>query len=503
MIIDIIDQVVRELDKIDAKIKHLENSPNRAFILIESETLTLFHFFNLCFKHFWKEEFDRKSASQLLLYQKFVRTHSELSARYTSLLREQVEYLKSILAHDEKSFKDLAPVFFGEEKSKDIIDYYENQLKYETDTEGKPLYKIHVDNNIYFEDDGEGVNAFDFYTFRSDRINYSHYKGLLGIYYSLKSIFNLMSVVCSYPEELISGYKPSQEEIINALENEMRHYAKDIGKNVERELKKAAQYQKPSRHAQLTPDVWGLVMDEEDDLYRLAISGQLENHNEKRFENIIEEHRRQLVDNSSLLQKIMSTAIDGELFDIRLSVETHNLLSSLNADNLDLFYELVLRRNIIQRNMFPEKLDDEYKKWLNSSEEQQPGDDPTPEEKIKRSLERLMQERIKVKKNRKEFEEPLFYLQNHWQGVYRILVDKKQCQDADFEGFDSYINNLMPDVVNKPYTIESVKQISKTDYNIPFEKWKYDGETSGKRKVYERMYEVTKRFKEILEEEGL
>ena len=125
------------------------------------------------------------------------------------------------------------------------------------------------------------------------------------------------------------------------------------------------------------------------------------------------------------------------------------------------------------------------------------------EDIIRRSLERLMQERITVKKNGKDVEEPLFILQNHWQDVYRILVDKKYCKDADFEGFDVFIKRVMPGEVNKPYTKESVKQISKTDYNIPFEKWKYDGETSGTRKVYDRMYAVAQRFKGILEDEGL
>jgi hypothetical protein len=127
----------------------------------------------------------------------------------------------------------------------------------------------------------------------------------------------------------------------------------------------------------------------------------------------------------------------------------------------------------------------------------------SPNKAIRRCLENLMQERITVKKGGKDVEEFLFNRQNHWQGVYRILVDKKFCRDSDFEGFNTFIVKVMPEKVNKPYKKDSVKQISKTDFNIPFEKWKYDGETSGNRKVYERMYAVAKRFKELLEEEGL
>lgn len=86
MNINATEELIRVLSEIDAKIKHLENSPNRTFVLIEYETVHSFHYFNLCFKKFW-DEFDRHSASQLLQYQNIVNTYSELSDRYVKLLR--------------------------------------------------------------------------------------------------------------------------------------------------------------------------------------------------------------------------------------------------------------------------------------------------------------------------------------------------------------------------------------------------------------------------------
>ena len=374
MNIDAIEYLIGELEKIETKIKHLESSPNRAFILIESDTLKLFHWFNLCFKHFWKEEFDRNSANHLLQYQDIVKTYSDLSDRYTSLFQEQIDYLRDVLTIDKKTSKDLNPVFFGEEKNIDIIDYYEEQLKYELDIKGEPLYKVDVCKDIYFEDIEKKSPSFDFYIFRSDSINNTHFRGLLGLYYCLKSIFKLMCVICSYPEELVSGYKPNQEDIVSALENGLRQYAQEIGKKVERDLKKTAQELKPSRNAPLTPDVWGQVMQQEDDMYEQAINTQVGEIDDKYLENI-SVTTNMLIDNYSLLQKIKNTCLDEELFDIRLSVGTHNLLSSLNSNNLDLFYELVLRRNIIQREMFPDELGTKYEEWLSQTEEQQLDED--------------------------------------------------------------------------------------------------------------------------------
>ena len=132
-----------------------------------------------------------------------------------------------------------------------------------------------------------------------------------------------------------------------------------------------------------------------------------------------------------------------------------------------------------------------------------PAPDPAPErggelvveERIRRCIGLLMAERYG--------NELLFNLQGHWQAVYRILVDKGYCRDSDFDGFDVFVRRVMPEKVNKPYKKESVKQISKTDFALPFDRWHYDPQTSTTRKPYDRMVAVARRFKAFLEENGL
>ena len=117
------------------------------------------------------------------------------------------------------------------------------------------------------------------------------------------------------------------------------------------------------------------------------------------------------------------------------------------------------------------------------------------EDRLKKCIALLMDERYG--------DEPLFNQQSHWQAVYRILVDKDYCRDSDFDGFDTFIRTVMPDKVNKPYKKDSVKQISQTDFTLPFERWHYDPQTSMTRKPYDRMVTIATRFKQILEENGL
>lgn len=167
-----------------------------------------------------------------------------------------------------------------------------------------------------------------------------------------------------------------------------------------------------------------------------------------------------------------------------------------DAEDVDVFEEVTNGLAEIQEDM----------KELKAAKKDAPSTKEIPltlEEKIRLCITLLMNERFKITRKDKEVEEPLFNLQNHWQAIYRILVDKKYCKDSDFEGFDLFIKKVMPDKVNALFKKSSVKQISQTDYNKPFAKWKYDPQTSGTLKPYERMKAVAQRFLELLEEIGL
>lgn len=114
---------------------------------------------------------------------------------------------------------------------------------------------------------------------------------------------------------------------------------------------------------------------------------------------------------------------------------------------------------------------------------------------LRECLALLMQERFGS--------EPLLNRQSHWQAVYRILVDKGYCADSDFNGFDSFIRDVMPEVVNKPYTKGSVKMISQTPFVRPFGEWKFDPLIFKTRKPFERMLAVASRFLTLMDEHGL
>ena len=153
------------------------------------------------------------------------------------------------------------------------------------------------------------------------------------------------------------------------MEKELRQYAKEKGEEMYRNLKQIYFKLYRSNPSSQPTDIWGKVMKLEDDAFSLAISGKLVENNEDYFEHLVEDQRKQWTDNNLLLQIIKDTCIDDELFDVKLAVGTYHLLSAVCADNLDLFYELVLRRNIIHCEMFPKELKAKYEEWVSPSEE--------------------------------------------------------------------------------------------------------------------------------------
>lgn len=102
--------------------------------------------------------------------------------------------------------------------------------------------------------------------------------------------------------------------------------------------------------------------------------------------------------------------------------------------------------------------------------------------------------------------EKLFNQKSHWQAVFRILADLGFFRASDFDGFDVFIRPLVPEecITEKTaYSYASVKQISQTDFGAPFSEWKFDAETSNRRKPFVRMQEVGRYFQQCLAEFGV
>ena len=98
----------------------------------------------------------------------------------------------------------------------------------------------------------------------------------------------------------------------------------------------------------------------------------------------------------------------------------------------------------------------------------------------------------------------LFRSKSHWQAVYRIIVDRKLgVADGDYAGFESLAWKIEPPGCRIPFSPSALKQISKTNFTKPFQRWRYDPVYFKTRKPYDQMVTVAEKFIGLLEKNGL
>lgn len=98
----------------------------------------------------------------------------------------------------------------------------------------------------------------------------------------------------------------------------------------------------------------------------------------------------------------------------------------------------------------------------------------------------------------------IFRSKNHRQAIYRIVVDRQLgVSDGDYAGFESLVWKIEPHGCRIPFSPSALKQISKTNFTKPFNRWCYDPVYFKTRKPYDQMVAVVSKFIELLEENGL
>ena len=164
-----------------------------------------------------------------------------------------------------------------------------------------------------------------------------------------------------------------EEGIRNKVESALIKYSNDFGQKTIKGLKREAiKFKNEERSAHLSPKIWGKVLENEENALELAIKGELVSFRDKKglYEGFSEEQCKLMEDNGKLMQKILDVGTDEDIFDFDYAAEEHNqLFALLTPENIDLFYYLILRHNIIRCETFPE-LKEKYEEWLNKDKEE-------------------------------------------------------------------------------------------------------------------------------------
>ena len=248
------------------------------------------------------------------------------------------------------------------EKLKKLLDTYGGWL--EGECLSAESIKALADNNY-----GEELNDVEDIEQHLATLNSNSLKARSSIYYVLSDIFSILMAVMNRGGQIVIDMNPSMENIVKAIDDDLKEWTRSFGKSMFEEMKEdLTRHYKEYRTAPYTPELWGEMLSADEEALLMASKQQLANCNAVKQEHWGEDMKIQMDENGELMHLIYSSCRTERLFDIEKAESSQELIALLTPDNLSIFYDIIVRRNLIQCEMFPE-LKKQHEEWLTLSKD--------------------------------------------------------------------------------------------------------------------------------------
>ena len=202
------------------------------------------------------------------------------------------------------------------------------------------------------------------------KLNNDSLKARSAVHSVLTDVMGILISVMNRGELVITGMNPTIEDFVKAIDDDLREWTVSFGGSMLSEMKEdLSRHYKRHRTDHYTPELWSEMLDADEEALNLAKRQELSVCNAAKQEHWGDDMKEVMDENGKLMQLIYSSCRTDELFDLRMIVDIQLFISLLTLDSLGLFYEIIVRRNIIQCEMFPE-LKEQHEKWLNKNEGQ-------------------------------------------------------------------------------------------------------------------------------------
>ena len=190
-----------------------------------------------------------------------------------------------------------------------------------------------------------------------------------SVFKTLSTVNDLFSKLMDCGLFILIELKPSVDDFIKAIDDDLREWTFSFGRRMFREMKEDLnRHFKEYRTAPYTPELWGLLLGADEDALNMAKRHELASCDDVKQEHWGEDMKAKMDENGKLMQLIYSSCRTDELFDLRMLDDIQRFISLLTPDNLSMFYDIIVRRSLIQCEMFPE-LKEQHEKWLNKTKE--------------------------------------------------------------------------------------------------------------------------------------
>lgn len=195
-------------------------------------------------------------------------------------------------------------------------------------------------------------------------------------YGALSKIQRVIFSVIASGHNALKSIVPDDKELKELTTNFIRDYCKTFyTQKFQANLRhEAVRLMGGEKYTRVTPENWIDLLTNEDKLIELGkgrlalIEYQNSKADDARFEFYGEDRCKILDDSNDLMDIMLRVNYGLELFDLQVALDSYNLLSALNENNLFLFSEMFLRRNVML-GMIEPLLKDKFERWIKGGEE--------------------------------------------------------------------------------------------------------------------------------------
>jgi hypothetical protein len=246
------------------------------------------------------------------------------------------------------------------------------------------LYSLLKDYNERLAEDGilpeviDIISAADYCQQLTNTENVSQYfselfgnslKARTALYSVLSEIQQILLPIMNQGMESILRLDLTYEELGSAFDEDLRVWTRIFGKRLLREIKEDMnRYYKARRTDPYTPELWGEMLNAEEDALIMASRQELSTCESPKQEHWGEEMKSEMEINGELMYKIYSLCSTDKHFDFLNAERESSFIHLLTPQNLRIFYEIIVRRNLIQCEMYPE-LKAQHDAWLGGNKE--------------------------------------------------------------------------------------------------------------------------------------
>ena len=222
-------------------------------------------------------------------------------------------------------------------------------------------------------------------------------KARSALYDVLSELQRVLLAVMERGLKIAFSHRTTNGELMDTLNKDLKEWTRSYGQRMLREMKEDLnRHYKARRTDPYTPELWGEMLNADEDALLMASKRKLLKCEDLKQEHWGRKKKKIMEKNGELMSRLYSLRSTDELFDVAKAESEYKFISMLTEDNIELFYDIILRRHLILCEMNP-KLKAQHDKWLNSSDEEE----AVEEKGLNNARLSKLDEMIKILKNGK------------------------------------------------------------------------------------------------------